>query len=119
MTTGLRCAPLRRPQGLIAISLPVPANSSPVSNSRVDCSGRTRRTALPAPIVQQTADSPPSSSNPVPSSSQPHSTQCPAAAGPAALRLPAAGQDRQRQRAQSPTLPCMIPPSMNTDVAVR
>ncbi len=35
VTTGLRCAPLRRPKGLTAIRLPVPTNSRPASNKRL------------------------------------------------------------------------------------
>ena len=73
VTTGLRCAPLRRPNGLMAIRLPEPAKSSPVTSNLGDvpiC-----RNGESGPKSKQTAESPAISNSAVPAASHAHSTR--------------------------------------------
>ena len=74
VTTGFKCAPLRRPGGHSASRLPVPANNSPVSSSRAEVEYRCIGEC--GPKSKHTADSPTRSRTAIPSASQAHSTRC-------------------------------------------
>ena len=73
---GFKRAPLRPPIGDIATREPHPANSSPVSSNRTECDGRAAATGDRVPKSSTTAETPPSTSTVVPTSSQPHSARC-------------------------------------------
>src|SRR3712207_6463368 len=100
VTAGFRCAPLRRPSGLMAMRLPVPAKSSPVRSSRADGLGTSSGIGLPGPKSRKTAERPPSSSSAVPVNSHPHSAQC----HPAEGRVPVRGMAASKTLRGGPSM---------------